>query len=154
MQDPGLSQALRHWNALRQILAFEDRARTHLEALADALFGASERLIAYGSLAPGRVNHRLVSHLTGTWRAGWIRGTLQASGWGAGLGYPAYRWIPDGERVPAHLLHSPDLPGHWAALDEFEGPDYERILVPFYDETGLIAVGNAYAARGPFPRAS
>jgi hypothetical protein len=45
------------------------------------------------------------------------------------------------------MLVSSDLPLHWALLDEFEGVEYVRILVPIEDEDGgLIAVANTYVA--------
>jgi hypothetical protein len=44
------------------------------------------------------------------------------------------------------MLVSPELPEHWKRLDEFEGADYARILVPVEDGGGtLIAVANIYA---------
>jgi hypothetical protein len=45
----------------------------------------------------------------------------------------------------AHLLHSAALREHWPELDRFEGAAYRRILVPFYMEEGLCAIGNLYA---------
>jgi gamma-glutamylcyclotransferase (GGCT)/AIG2-like uncharacterized protein YtfP len=30
--------------------------------------------------------------------------------------------------VAVQLFESPDLPHHWARLDEFEGSDYRRVL--------------------------
>ncbi len=46
------------------------------------------------------------------------------------------------------MLVSPELPEHWKRLDEFEGAEYVRILVPVEDEgSGLIGVANIYALR-------
>ena len=33
---------------------------------------------------------------------------------------------------------------HWRSLDEFEGEDYRRILVPLYQEGQFITVANLY----------
>jgi gamma-glutamylcyclotransferase (GGCT)/AIG2-like uncharacterized protein YtfP len=84
------------------------------------------RLATYGTLAPGRPNHHQLADLAGRWTTGIIRGHLVARGWGAALGYPAF--VPDaqGEAIEVHLLESPDLPGHWARLDAFEGEEYRR----------------------------
>jgi hypothetical protein len=66
-------------------------------------------------------------------------------GWGAQLGFPAFRWRPGGARVAAHLLRSAALRDHWVALDRFEGAGYRRILVPFYSEQGSRVIGYLYA---------
>lgn len=48
--------------------------------------------------------------------------------------------------MPVKMLVSPELPENWKRLDEFEGADYARILVPVEDGGGtLIAVANTYA---------
>ena len=73
------------------------------------------------------------------------------TGWGAAMGYPALRWCPEGDRIDAHLLVSQELPQHWSRLDDFEGLEYERILAPFHDSSGLVAVGNLYAAECDLP---
>lgn len=92
--------------------------------------GADRRLAVYGSLAPGEENERELAGLDGVWRAGTVRGRLFDRGWGARLGFPAFVWDPDGDEVEVALFESPDLPRHWARLDAFEGPGYDRILVP------------------------
>jgi RimJ/RimL family protein N-acetyltransferase/gamma-glutamylcyclotransferase (GGCT)/AIG2-like uncharacterized protein YtfP len=122
--------------------ATQDSARQR----AIELFGASERLIVYGSLAPGRENHRELAVLAGEWTRGWIRGELLSQGWGAQLGYPALRWRADGERVPAWILCSSGLPADWARLDAFEGAAYQRQLAPFETDDGVVAVGYVYTA--------
>lgn len=76
-----------------------------------------------------------------------MTGTLHDRGWGAGLGYPALDWDAAGPRVDADLFTSSDLPGHWQRLDDFEGADYERIVVPFFDDSGFVAEGNVYVLR-------
>ena len=90
---------------------------------------ADRRLAVYGSLAPGRRNHRQLAALRGSWREGHVRGRLVEAGWGAALGYPALVLDPDGIDVPVHVLESDALPDHWARLDEHEGSDYRRVVV-------------------------
>ncbi|HET7065550.1 MAG TPA: hypothetical protein VFI49_14855, partial [Rudaea sp.] len=63
------------------------------------------------------------------------------------LGYPVLRWSTSGPAVPVEMFVSDELPGHWPRLDEFEGPDYLRIVVPVFSGTGVVAVANLYAAR-------
>ena len=54
-------------------------------------------LATYGSLAPGRPNHRQLSDLRGEWSIGTVRGKLVDKGWGAALGYPALVLDADGD---------------------------------------------------------
>lgn len=108
---------------------------------------ASERLIVYGSLAPGGPHHGELDAITGTWRRGWVTGRLVERGWGAALGYPALAWDPGGARVRAYLLESARLKAHWSRLDELEGEEYRRIAVPFLPEDGEWLVGLVYALR-------
>jgi gamma-glutamylcyclotransferase (GGCT)/AIG2-like uncharacterized protein YtfP len=140
-----LGDVLGNLNRLR--CASDAAMRREVESLAETLFGASRHLIAYGSLAPGGRHADETAVMAGDWRSGWVTGTLVERGWGASFGYPALVWDPASERrVAAHLFVSPDLPHHWARLDDFEGEAYRRILVPFYDDAGLVAVGNLYEA--------
>jgi len=89
---------------------------------------ADTRLATYGSLAPGRANHRELEDLKGSWRTGTVRGRLVDGGWGSALGYPGLVLDPLGPEVKVHLFESPDLPNHWPRLDEFEGDGYRRAI--------------------------
>ena len=91
--------------------------------------GPETCLAVYGSLGPGRVNAHVLADLRGDWRAGTVRGRLVKQGWGAWLGFPGMILDPTADAVPVDLLRSPDLPDHWARLDEFEGPGYRRVVV-------------------------
>src|SRR5262245_63560459 len=86
------------------------------------LVNASHRLIAYGTLAPGRPNHHQLATLEGRWISGVVRGDLVNAGWGDELGYPALVLKPDGAPVDVQVFESKDLPRHWERLDDFEGP--------------------------------
>jgi gamma-glutamylcyclotransferase (GGCT)/AIG2-like uncharacterized protein YtfP len=86
------------------------------------------RLAIYGTLAPGRVNHHQISAIAGNWRRGTVRGHLFSSGWGAALGFPGLILDPLAPLVEVDLFESPDLPQHWARLDEFEGSGYRRVV--------------------------
>ncbi len=96
------------------------------------------RLAIYGTLAPGRVNHHMVSMIQGTWREGIVRGHLSEDGWGATYGFPGIRLDPDGDEVVVQVLESPDLPAHWERLDDFEGAEYARVSVDVETEGGVI----------------
>lgn len=90
---------------------------------ADAL----RRLAVYGTLGPGKPNHRHVEMLRGTWTRGVVRGELRPEGWGAAQGYPGLV-LGHGGEVAVDLLLSDDLPDHWARLDAFEGDGYQRVV--------------------------
>jgi gamma-glutamylcyclotransferase (GGCT)/AIG2-like uncharacterized protein YtfP len=125
-----------------------DRARNAEERL-DVLFSSSERLAVYGSLAPGKPNHHVLSTLGGTWIEGVTDGDLVAIGWGTQLGFPALRVRDGGPAVQVHVLVSAALRGEWQRLDVFEGPDYWRSLAPVWTSAShrsrrLITVANLY----------
>lgn len=108
----------------------------------------SRRLAVYGSLAPGKKNHHMMAGMHGTWRTAVLRGALLNQGWGAGQGFPGFLWDGSNTPVAAQVFSSPDLPRHWQRLDEFEGAEYQRILVPVEMEDGEIGVCNVYEVVG------
>jgi gamma-glutamylcyclotransferase (GGCT)/AIG2-like uncharacterized protein YtfP len=115
----------------------------------ESLYGTSQRLAVYGSLAPGRQNHHIVAPLGGRWTEGVVEGDLAPFGWGAPIGFPALRLRPGGPPVAAHVLESAALRGAWAELDAFEGPEYRRVLVPVWSAVELrvlLTVANLYEA--------
>ncbi|AHY48265.1 AIG2-like family (plasmid) [Rubrobacter radiotolerans] len=133
----------------------------------DRLFGTGRTLAVYGTLAPGQPNHHVLAPLGGEWTEGVIRGDLFHLGWGAALGYPGFRPRDEGDAVTVSVLVSASLADAWPDLDRFEGPGYERILVPVFPaqsgpkQTGELrpyTVANLYAAAeadpGPHPEAS
>jgi gamma-glutamylcyclotransferase (GGCT)/AIG2-like uncharacterized protein YtfP len=83
------------------------------------------KLIVYGSLAPGESNHFLLTGLVGEWHRCQIRGHM-----GNCRGFKSFRYDHNGLKHPAWLLISPELPGIIADLDDFEGEEYERIIIP------------------------
>ncbi|MET0300695.1 MAG: gamma-glutamylcyclotransferase family protein [Flavitalea sp.] len=99
------------------------------------------RLVVYGSLAPGCINHEQVQDIEGEWNPVRISGTLENAGWGSGAGYPGFRFVEESSAsvIPAQLFESPALPEHWERLDEFEGEEYRRVLIVFQlgDSEGL-----------------
>ena len=96
--------------------------------MSDRDSAADTRLAVYGTLAPGRVNHHQLSGLTGCWRQGTVRGWLRNAGWGAPLGYLGLVLDSAGPLFDVYLFESSDLPDHWSRLDEFEGPEYRRVV--------------------------
>lgn len=86
------------------------------------------RLAVYGSLAPGRVNHHQLSMLQGHWFQGTVRGERKEAGWGNALGFPGLLLDPTGSLIDVYVLESEQLTHHWARLDDFEGPGYQRVI--------------------------
>ena len=114
----------------------------------EARFACRERLAVYGTLAPGRSNYHIVQPLGGSWTSGIVEGSLISQGRGAALGHRALVMGGDGN-VDVHVLHALRLATDWRRLDEFEGDEYRRILIPIFSrEPGkrLITVANLYAA--------
>jgi gamma-glutamylcyclotransferase (GGCT)/AIG2-like uncharacterized protein YtfP len=83
------------------------------------------KLIVYGSLAPGEANHFLLAGLMGEWHRCLIRGHM-----GHYRGFKSFSYDHKGPEHPAWLLESPELPQVIPDLDNFEGEEYERILIP------------------------
>jgi gamma-glutamylcyclotransferase (GGCT)/AIG2-like uncharacterized protein YtfP len=83
------------------------------------------RLIVYGSLAPGETNHFLLTGLVGEWHPCQIRGHMCNY-----RGFKSFRYDHKGLKHPAWLLISLELPRVIAELDDFEGEEYERIIIP------------------------
>jgi gamma-glutamylcyclotransferase (GGCT)/AIG2-like uncharacterized protein YtfP len=94
------------------------------------------RLVAYGTLIPGRSNHHMMAGLDGTWSEIRVHGTLGESEWNGLEGLPAFVPDPAAPPVDAWLFTSTDLPRHWPALDDFEGPGYRRVIVDIETPTG------------------
>jgi len=95
-------------------------------------------LATYGTLSPGRVNHHELAGLKGSWRQGTVRGRLAQAGWGAALGYSALVLDPHGPRAEVFLFESPDLPDHWARIDDFEGDGYRRVITQVETPDGAV----------------
>ena len=142
----GLEKVLLRVNALRY--AAEPSVEwTVAEEMLDSLFRTSNHFAVYGTLAPGAPNHHVLENLSGEWYEGCVHGDLHQRGWGAQKGYPAIRWKPRMGQIPVKLLVSEDLEHHWDRLDKFEGPEYQRILVPVSSGDKVVAVANIYEGR-------
>jgi gamma-glutamylcyclotransferase (GGCT)/AIG2-like uncharacterized protein YtfP len=83
-----------------------------------------ERLIVYGSLAPGGPNAFMLAGLVGEWYRCLIRGHL-----GRCRGFKSFRYDAQGPELSAWLLSSAELPRVIQDLDDFEGEEYERIII-------------------------
>jgi gamma-glutamylcyclotransferase (GGCT)/AIG2-like uncharacterized protein YtfP len=136
-----LERALGHVNSARSMATGDEAARCTalMDALNVLLDFPDTRLAAYGTLAPGESNHAMLAGVPGDWLTGTVRGVLFMA-----HGYPAFEPRPGKGQVPVSVLTAVALPEHWARLDEFEGVDYRRILVPVTLSNGTIVVANLY----------
>ena len=105
----------------------------------------SQKLVVYGTLAPGQPNHAVVESLHGSWLPCTIEATVATHG-----GLPVLEWKPRSgtPAISAMILDSPELNGQWARIDAFEGSGYRRELVTVTgsepDGTSTVHVANAY----------
>jgi len=87
-------------------------------------------LFVYGTLAPGKRNHHIMQGIDGNWQAASMRGSLFTEGWGAAHDCPGVVPSANGGTIKGLLFTSDKLPQFWQMLDEFEGQDYRRAVVP------------------------
>ena len=99
------------------------------------------RLIVYGSLAPGGPNAFMLAALEGEWRKCVIHGHM-----GRYRGFKSFRYDPQGPEHQAWLLESAELPKIFPDLDDFEGEEYQRILIPAQVD-GRWLMANIYEGR-------
>jgi gamma-glutamylcyclotransferase (GGCT)/AIG2-like uncharacterized protein YtfP len=124
---------------------FPPTPETPAQTLDRLLDFPSRRLAVYGSLAPGKKNHHVIAGIHGSWRKAVLRGSLHNEGWGAGEGFPGFFWDGTNTPVAAQVFSSRELPHYWPRLDEFEGAEYRRILVPAEILGEGIEICNVYA---------
>jgi len=98
----------------------------------------STKLVSYGTLSPGQLNHELIADVQGTWEECLIRGDVCSIG-----GLTVFSWNPAGQEEKAQLFISAELPAAWSRIDTFEGSRYKRRLIPIRTRAG-ISVANVY----------
>jgi gamma-glutamylcyclotransferase (GGCT)/AIG2-like uncharacterized protein YtfP len=81
---------------------------------------AMQRLFVYGTLAPGRANHRVLKSIPGSREAATLRGNLLQEGWGVAMGYPGIVPTEDGEEVEGFVFSSAHLSDHCSTLDAYQ----------------------------------
>jgi len=88
-----------------------------------------QRLFVYGTLAPGRDNHKMLKSIVGSWKSATLKGILLEEGWGAAMGCLGMIPTEEGDEIEGFVFSSVHLRDHWSILDEFEGEGYNRVLV-------------------------
>ena len=125
----------------------QDTNLTEVEKTFIKNYSPEKSLIVYGTLAPNAPNHSVIEHIKGNWDKGLVRGSLEQKGWGADLGYYAFKHTSyeEEQEIKVFVLLSDELVANWQLLDDFEGNGYKRILAKYELKNGHIGVGNIYA---------
>ena len=108
---------------------------------------ALERLFIYGSLQPGGPNEHVMAAIGGEWQAASITGRLVEFGWGAEIGYPGLVIDDAGDEISGFVFASSNLQQSWPELDEFEGPQYQRVLARVTQSSGDAVDAFVYVLR-------
>lgn len=106
-----------------------------------------QHLFVYGTLRLGQPNAHVMEAIGGTWQKGYVLGALINEGWGAAMGSPGIRLSSQKDQVHGYVFSSVHLEQHWAALDEFEGAEYERVNVMVMLENGESMHSQIYALK-------
>ncbi|TXS93075.1 gamma-glutamylcyclotransferase [Parahaliea maris] len=104
-----------------------------------------ERLFVYGTLAPGRSNHYVLEDISGNWEAATLTAYMLDEGWGLEQGFPGIVPSDEGKEVRGSVFSSDHLSEYWSMIDEFEGSDYQRVLVQVRIESDEVIEAYVYA---------
>jgi len=97
-----------------------------------------EKLVVYGTLAPGASNKSILEEIKGTWQECKIKGEISSH---TGLKY--FKWKPNRGEIDTKIFISKFLPDKLSNIDEFEGSMYHRILIPVKIEDYFV-IANVY----------
>ena len=89
----------------------------------------TQRLFVYGTLCPGRPNEHVLTAIGGTWEEASVKGYLKQLGWGSEMGCPGIVLDDAGDEIKGFIFSSDQLEDHWDELDDFEGEEYQRVLI-------------------------
>lgn len=101
-----------------------------------------QKLVVYGTLAPGKPNNCMISDLEGKYEKCVVWGRIEEY-----EGLPRYTWQVGDNEIEATLFNSRELLRKWDILDRFEGDSYRRRLVPIKINGG-ISTAYIYASKG------
>jgi len=104
-------------------------------------------IFVYGTLQPGKQNYHILKNLNGTWKKGYVMGTLFNINRSDNYGYPAIKIDKNGSKIYGMLLKSKDLEQKILQLDEFEGKEYKRMITEVTLEDNTKAKAYIYELR-------
>ncbi|OCZ69371.1 gamma-glutamylcyclotransferase family protein [Acinetobacter pittii] len=94
------------------------------------------QLFVYGTLCPNKANAHILEQIGGTWTKASVRGIIHILDWGLDQGLKAIVLDPQAEWVEGYLFSTEKLAENWQMLDDFEGFQYERVIVDVMLESG------------------
>ncbi len=94
------------------------------------------QLFVYGTLCPNKANAHILEQIGGTWIKASVRGIIHILDWGPDQGLKAIVLDPQAEWVEGYLFSTEKLAENWQMLDDFEGFQYERVIVDVMLESG------------------
>ncbi len=94
------------------------------------------RLFVYGTLCPNRENAHILAGIGGDWEKASIHGTIHILDWGPDKGLPAIVLNQQDTEVDGFLFSTDKLEQQWQMLDDFEGFQYERVVVDVSVDSG------------------
>ena len=104
-------------------------------------------IFVYGTLQPGKQHYHILKNLNGTWKKGYVMGTLFNINRSDNYGYPAIKIDKNGSKIYGMLLKSKDLEQKIFQVDEFEGKEYKRIITEVILEDNTKAKAYIYELR-------
>ncbi|MBN6514580.1 gamma-glutamylcyclotransferase family protein [Acinetobacter pittii] len=94
------------------------------------------QLFVYGTLCPNKANAHILEQIGGMWTKASVRGIIRILDWGPDQGLKAIVLDPRAEWVEGYLFSTEKLAENWQMLDDFEGFQYERVIVDVMLESG------------------
>ncbi|MFP5064547.1 gamma-glutamylcyclotransferase family protein [Acinetobacter pittii] len=94
------------------------------------------QLFVYGTLCPNKANTHILEQIGGTWTKASVRGIIHILDWGPDQGLKAIVLDLQAEWVEGYLFSTEKLTENWQMLDDFEGFQYERVIVDVMLESG------------------
>ena len=94
------------------------------------------QLFVYGTLCPNRENAHILAGIGGDWEKASIHGTIHILDWGPDKGLPAIVLNQQDTEVDGFLFSTDKLEQQWQMLDDFEGFQYERVVVDVSVDSG------------------
>ena len=94
------------------------------------------QLFVYGTLCPNRENAHILGGIGGDWEKASIHGTIHILDWGPDKGLPAIILNDKDSLVEGYLFSTEKLAENWQMLDDFEGFQYERVVVDVSVDSG------------------
>ncbi len=94
------------------------------------------QLFVYGTLCPNRENAHILGEIGGDWEKASVHGTVHILDWGPDQGLPALVLNEQDSQIEGYLFSTEKLQHNWQILDDFEGPQYERVQVTVFLASG------------------